>query len=200
MSKEKRNEWILGLSLIGIMFIFFCIYTSIDFPIITQPTATPWPTLDARTVDLHDSLLKADDFGRDSKVRLGKQYDRLPGQEFTSELDFRSQNIHVFKDYGKPIRIYTYELLDRREDVYWPRGYLAVFIYENANEAKTIYGSGQELPYFDLARFVDGYPNDWAHGSFLRCRIIGEIYVERFSKDNVTFLSRDISSRMGYLC
>ena len=61
MSTEKRNEWIFGLSLIGILVVFFCIST-FDFPKSTPPTATSWPTIDARTVDLKSSLLVSDDF------------------------------------------------------------------------------------------------------------------------------------------
>jgi hypothetical protein len=201
MSKHKRSEWLLGLSIIGILFIFFCIST-FDFPKKVTPTETPWPTLDARTVDLKNSLLSSDDFPDDccadvAQVRLGKQHDGLPNQEFISHLGYGR---HEFDDIGKPIRIYTYEIIDHHRDDYFPEGYLIAFIYANANEAQKNYAGSQELPYFDKAYFYDGGSYDWAAGWFLRCRIIGEIYIEGFSKDNLIYLSHDVSSRMGYLC
>jgi hypothetical protein len=205
-TRQPDKTLIIALVVVGVLSTFFCIISFVDFPKITRPTATPRPTLDVRTLDLKNSLLSSDDFvnyccGDSYYVKLGNQHDGLPSEEFIGRLEFTSKNLHRFDDFGKPIRTFTYEIIDSFADDYVPEGYLVAFIYSSANDAKNIYGGGgKELPDFDLASFLDGFPDDWAYGRFLRCRVIGKIFIDDFTGDNLTYLSRDISSRMGYLC
>jgi hypothetical protein len=160
MSNQSSDKTLIpSLIFLGILIIIFCIST-FDFPQ-NKPAETPFPTINARTVDLKNRLLVSDDFvdyccGDSYYVKLGNQHDGLPSQEFISHLSY-GKYVHTFDDFGRSIRIFTYEIVAKNGiSDYDPEGYVIIFIYANANEAKNIYGGGEELPSFDLANFHEG--------------------------------------------
>jgi hypothetical protein len=198
MQSYKHNKYVQSVLVLILAIILFCVYTYIIELPKEKPSVTPWPTLNARIVDLKNNLLVPDDFANSAVVKLGKQHDGLPSQGFLDKLNYGS---HTYDDVGNPIRVFTYEIISSNSLLdYWPKGYLTVFIYETANEAKNRYGGNNDVGGFEASFFHWGYPYDWAAGSFLRCRIIGNIYIEGFNSDGLILLSRSIDSRMGYLC